>query len=46
MAISIKFDEKTRKRIVEALKKGKVVIIHPQASKKFKGNVETIDLPG
>jgi len=46
MSITIKLNDKDKQRIIDALKKKKVVIIHPQASKKFKGNVETIDLPG
>jgi len=38
--------EEIRSRVAEEVKKGKVVIIHPEASKKFKGgNVAAIDYP-
>ena len=40
------FPEDVRKRVEEAVKQGKLVIVHPRASKIFKGDrVEVIDYP-
>ena len=42
----MKAPEKIKDEIKNAIKKGKLVIIHPAASKKFKGSkVKTIDFP-
>ena len=39
--------EEIKKRVTDEVKKGYVVIIHPQASKKFIGSkVKSIDYPG
>ena len=38
--------EEVRRKIAEEAKKGRAVIIHPEASKKFKGaKLATIDYP-
>jgi len=38
--------EEIRKKIADEAKKGRIIIIHPNASEKFKGSrVSTIDYP-
>ena len=45
--MSMKLPENIRKQIEEAVKQGKMVIIHPNASKKIKktNQVEPVDWP-
>ena len=45
--MSVKLPENIRKQIEEAIKQGKMVIIHPEATKKTKKTerVEPIDWP-
>jgi len=43
--LSTKITRDKRDEIKEALESGKVVIIHPDSSKKFSGKVLTIDYP-